>query len=195
MLSSWDLVQPNLLIFESFLITIRNWNNSFLFFRSLLIKRKKINLRHTHRYVDAGNRLAVRREFIEILDVGQEQIPTDCRFQASSSFFTLSSYDGTLYSKSSSWDEYRTVFRYFRLLDCDFFFSSYCPRDLYRRHGGAISTIPPLRHSFLLLSGFTKPGEFLTEAEWRLLTSRLSDPCTTTGHDTTFKLVRPHARR
>jgi len=120
--------------------------------------------------INASNRLGVCREFIEILDwsgtnSGKLSLPglahTYTHTQSLILFFLFvlprrKVSPSTLYSKISSRDEYRTVFQYFWPPNCDFFF--YCPRDLYWRHDGAISSI--VRHSFLLLSGFAKPEKF-----------------------------------
>lgn len=71
----WHFIRFNFLISKSLLCNnvLKLKQLSFLLLWSFSIKRTDQWI--WDRYVDADNRLAVRREFIEILDVGQEQIP------------------------------------------------------------------------------------------------------------------------
>lgn len=95
----------------------RNWNSRrfFCFGRFQLKGKTNESDCETYPQIRACNRLAVRREFIEILDVGQEQIQMDCRFQASPFRSPPHRFPTTkLSTKTSSRDEYRTVFQYFQ---------------------------------------------------------------------------------
>lgn len=124
--------------------------------------------------MNVSNRLAVRREFIEVQDVGQEQIPTDCRFQnrvasSLSSFLFLFCGENI---PQKSFSSRRTVFQYFRIET-----SSYCSRDLYQRHYYSLCRcVILLCHCPALRS----PGDSNWNRVRLILTLRLSNPCATT---------------
>lgn len=155
------------------------------YYRYCLFSRLRLkgeNLGHVCRYIDGSNRLAVCREFIKIQDVGQEQIPVDCRFQAAccviSLVFFLSFFfwkkDQNIRLKTSSGDErFSDIFRYFQIE-----MSSYCPRDLYQRiYIYSLWCCIILRcHCSVLRS----PRDSNWNRMTAILTLRLSNPCATT---------------
>lgn len=132
---------------------------AFFSLRSFAIKRRKSG-RCLYRYMNASNRLAVRREFTdnEIQDVGQEQIPTEIVTSRPRCFSSLVFSLLLLRWKSLLNElhlERRAVFQYFQLSYWEVFFllsARFVPTAKYPLY--------PLRHSSLPLSGFAKPGRF-----------------------------------